>query len=255
MKTIIPILGLCLAASLYAAEPFAKPDACCAEKPAAKAACCAAEHREKAVCCCEGKSAAEKEACPVRRSLGEGCCAEKPAAKDACCAPMETATYSKESLYQLDAAFTDDSGRPATLGELRGRPVVLAMFFASCNYACPLTVTNMQAIRDRLPAGVRSRAAFVLVSFDVARDTPGVLNQFRAQRALDAGWMLLHGDDGAVRELAALLGVKYKQEASGMFSHSNIVTVLNPAGEIAYQRIGLNGGLDETVAALTVSVK
>lgn len=185
----------------------------------------------------------------------EACCAEKPAAKDECCAAMDAAAFSKESLYQLDAAFTDDSGRPATLGELRGRPVVLAMFFASCNYACPLTVTNMQAIRDKLPAGVRERTAFVLVSFDVVRDTPAVLNQYRAQRTLDAGWTLLHGDDSAVRELAALLGVKYKQEASGMFSHSNIVTVLNPEGEIAYQRIGLNGGLDESVAAVTASVK
>jgi protein SCO1/2 len=190
------------------------------------------------------------------------CCSDKPAAaaKDACCEEIENPkskiqNFSAGSLYQLDAAFTDDNGRPVTLGELRGRPVVLAMFFASCNYACPLTVTNMQAIRDQLPAGVRERTAFVLVSFDIARDTPAVLSQYRAQRTLDGSWTLLHGDDGAVRELAALLGVKYKQEASGMFSHSNIVTVLNPEGEIAYQRIGLNGGLDETVAAVTASAK
>lgn len=211
MKTIIPILGLFLAAGLFATEPATKPDACCAAKTAEKT--------------------------------------------DACCAAMDTTAFSKESLYQLEATFTDDSGRTVALGELRGRPVVLAMFFASCGYACPLTVTNMQAIRDRLPAGVREQAAFVLVSFDVARDTPAVLLKYRAQRALDAGWMLLHGDDGAVRELAALLGVKYKQEAGGMFSHSNIVTVLNPAGEIAHQRIGLTGGLDETAAALTASAK
>lgn len=185
------------------------------------------------------------------------CCEVKPTvkAKDVCCAPMAAAAFSKASLYQLEATFTDDSGRTVALGELRGRPVVLAMFFASCGYACPLTVTNMQAIRDRLPAGVRERAAFVLVSFDTVRDTPAALLKYRAQRALDAGWMLLQGDDDAVRELAALLGVKYKQEASGMFSHSNIMTVLNPAGEIAYQRIGLNDGLDETAAAVIASAQ
>jgi len=241
MKTRITTLFLSLIAALPAAEP---------------AACCAAETKAKAACCCEGKTEAEKAACCGAKAGGpDGCCAEKPAAKDDCCAAMDAAAFSKESLYQLDAAFTDDHGRPVTLGELRGRPVVLAMFFASCNYACPLTVTNMQAIRDQLPAGVRERTAFVLVSFDVARDTPAVLGQYRAQRGLDAGWTLLHGDDGAVRELAALLGVKYKQEASGMFSHSNIVTVLNPEGEIAYQRIGLNAGLAETVAAVTASAK
>ena len=237
-----------------------KPAACCAadekRKPAAQPdACCAAETKAKATCCCESRTEAEKASCCGAKAGGkDACCAAKPAVKkDDCCAPMEAATFSKASLYQLEAAFTDDGGRPVTLGELRGRPVVLSMFFASCNYACPLTVTNMQAIREQLPAAVRERAAFVLISFDVARDLPAVLGQYRTQRGLDAGWTLLHGDDNAVRELAALLGVKYKQEASGMFSHSNIVTVLNPEGEIAYQRIGLNGGIDETAAAITAS--
>jgi protein SCO1/2 len=176
-------------------------------------------------------------------------CAEAaPAAKPG-------AAFSKESIYQLDARFTDDSGRAFTLGELRGRPVVLDMFFASCGYACPLLVTDMQAIRAQLPAGVRERTAFVLVSFDGARDTPAALAQYRAQRSLDGQWTLLHGSDDAVRELAALLGVKYKQEADGMFSHSNVLTMLNPQGEIVHQRIGLKGGLDEAAAALAATLR
>jgi protein SCO1/2 len=124
------------------------------------------------------------------------------------------------------------------------------MFFASCGYACPLTVTDMQAIREKLPAAIRDRAAFVLVSFDVARDTPEALARYRAQRALDASWILLRGTDDSVRELAALLGVKFKQEADGAFSHSNLVTILNAQGEITHQRLGLKGGLDEAAAAL-----
>lgn len=128
------------------------------------------------------------------------------------------------------------------------------MFFASCGYACPLLVTDMQAIRAQLPAAVRDRAAFVLVSFDVERDTPAALRLYREQRGLDDGWTLLHGDADAVRELAALLGVKYKQEADGMFSHSNLVTVLNPEGEIVHQRSGLRGGLPEAARALAATV-
>jgi len=187
----------------------------------------------------------------------------KPAAAPACphCeeamapAAKAGAAFSKESIYQLDARFTDDSGRAFTLGELRGRPVVLNMFFASCGYACPLQVTDMQALRAQLPAGVRERTSFVLVSFDVARDTPAALAQYRAQRSLDGQWTLLHGSDDAVRELAALLGVKYKQDADGMFSHSNVLTMLNPQGEIIHQRIGLKGGLAEAAAALAAAVK
>ena len=184
------------------------------------------------------------------------CCAfaAEPAKKaDPCCEALANAPFTKNSIYQAEVAFTDDAGRVFKLGELRGRPVVLTMFFASCGYACPLTVTDMQAIRAKLPTALRERAAFVLVSFDRARDTPAALAHFRAQRGLDAQWSLLHGDEDSVRELAALLGVKYKQEADGAFSHSNLVTILNPAGEIVHQRIGLSGGLDEAAAALQLA--
>jgi protein SCO1/2 len=183
------------------------------------------------------------------------CAASEPAPPArACCAAEKTlpapAAYTRDSLYQLEATFTDDTGRIFNLGELRGRPVALDLFFTSCGYACPLTVTDMLAIQERLPAAQRAQTVFVLVSFDIARDTIEVLAKYRAQRALDGQWILLRGTDDSVRELAALLGVKYKQEADGSFAHSNIVTILNTEGEIVHQRLGLQGGLDEAVTAL-----
>jgi len=203
-----------------------------------------ARGQEKACC-----AAAEKPAVPK-----DSCCAEKPVAKKeaACCKPETPVSggFSKESLYQLEVTFTDDTGKTVALGDLRGRPVVLNMFFASCGYACPLTVTDMLAIQERLPAAQRAQTVFVLVSFDIARDTTEVLAKYRTQRALDGQWVLLRGTDDSVRELAALLGVKYKQEADGMFSHSNLVTILNREGEIVHQRQGLKGGLEEIAAAL-----
>ncbi len=185
----------------------------------------------------------------------DDCCKEKTAPKKAACCEVlpAAAPFSAGSIYQADGAFTDDAGQTVRLGALRGRPVVLTMFFASCGYACPLLVTDMEAIRAKLPAEVRDRAAFVLVSFDVARDTPAALAAYRRSRGLDGAWTLLHGDDDAVRELAALLGVKYKREADGNFSHSNLITILNAEGEIVHQRAGLKGGLDEAAAALVAA--
>lgn len=177
---------------------------------------------------------------------------EEPAA----CCQMETGSdpFSDLSLFQLDATFTNDSGRAFTLGELRGRPVVLTMFFASCGYACPMLVSDMTQIREKIPANIRDQVVFVLVSFDVKRDTPAALHTYRTERGLDDQWVLLHGDDNAVSELAALLGVKYKLESTGMFSHSNLITVLNSEGEIVHQRGGLKGGLDETAQAVASAV-
>lgn len=249
---VLTVLFLASAGLALAADNAAPaPGACCAEKPAVKKDSCCAETpaagtaKACACPCCQGKSATQPAAC----------CAAKPAAQAeaACCKPEAPAAagFTKESLYQLDVTFTDDTGKTVALGDLRGRPVVLDMFFASCGYACPLTVTDMLAIQDRLPAEQRAQAVFVLVSFDIARDTTEVLAKYRTQRGLDGRWVLLRGTDDSVRELAALLGVKYKQEADGMFAHSNIVTILNRDGEIVHQRMGLKGGLDEAVAALT----
>ena len=180
----------------------------------------------------------------------------KSAAKaDACCVEETSAaailSLTSRSLYQLDAKWTDDAGRSVQLAALRGKPVVLAMFFASCEYACPIIVSEMKRLRDTLPAAVREQTQFVLVSFDTVRDTPAALKAYRERMALDAGvWTLLRGEPADVQELAMLLGVKYKQDARGQFSHSNLITILNPEGEIAYQRSGLQG--DVTAAAKAV---
>ena len=203
--------------------------------------------------------AAEKPiASAVSPTDASSCCEKSAMAKktDACCQQeIAAAPFGKESVYQLDGRFTDDSGRPFVLGSLRGRPVVLDMFFASCGYACPLTVTDMLSLQQRLPAELRDTTAFVLVSFDVARDTPEALAKYRAQRQLGDNWILLHGGDDSVRELAALLGVQYRATADGAFSHSNQIAILNREGEIVHERKGLQGGLDEAALALVRSGK
>jgi len=172
-------------------------------------------------------------------------CAETPAAA--------ASALSNRSIYQVDATWTTDAGRPFRLAELRGRPVVLAMFFTSCGYACPRIVADMARIQQTLPAAVRARARFVLVSFDDVRDTAPVLRDYRAQHGLNADWVLLRGAPGDIRELAAVLGVKYKRDAAGMFQHSNLITVLNAEGEIVHQRAGLEGGLAEAGQAVVAA--
>src|SRR5581483_3423655 len=126
---------------------------------------------------------------------------------------------------------------------------------SSCTYACPLLVSDMQRLRQTLPAELRDRAQFVLVSFDVARDTPAVLKSYREQHGLDANWTLLRGDTAAVQELAMLLGVKFKADAQGNFSHSNVLTILNPEGEIAHQRAGLMGDVSEAAKAVALAAR
>lgn len=188
--------------------------------------------------------------------------AESPKPAKPCCAACAAekavtleAPLTGRSIYQVDATWTNDAGEKVTLASLRGRPVVLAMFFANCEYACPVLVSDMRRLRDTLPADVRARAQFVLVSFDSARDTPAALKAYRERASLDSGWTLLHGDADSVQELAMVLGVKFKEDARGQFSHSNLITVLNDGGEIAYQRAGLMGDVSEAAKAVVVAAK
>ena len=178
-------------------------------------------------------------------------------AADCGCAASRAATdaaYSDHSIYQLDATWTTDAGQPFTLGELRGRPVVLAMFFTSCGYACPRIVDAMTQIQQTLPVAVRDQARFVLVSFDDERDTIAALHDYRTVHELGAqSWILLRGAPGDIRELAAVLGMSYKKNALGQFGHSNLITILNREGEIVHQRAGLEGGLAEAARAVVAS--
>ena len=172
--------------------------------------------------------------------------------KPPCCREIEaTAPLTDQSLYQLESKWTSDVGREVKLGVLRGRPQIVAMFFTSCQYACPIIVENMKAIEQALPEALRGKVDFLLVSFDVARDTPAALKTYRAKEQLAlARWTLLRGKEDDVRELAALLGINYQRDAKGQFSHSNIITVLNAEGEVAFQQAGLNKDTKETVAAI-----
>lgn len=182
------------------------------------------------------------------------CCAEKAAATPACCVEQKPAApLTERSLYQLDAKWTNDAGATVQLAALRGKPVVLAMFFAQCEYACPVLVDDIQRMRAALPGAVDANVQFVLVSFDVERDTPPALKAYRERARLDASWTLLHGDTDAVQELAMLLGVKFKQDARGQFSHSNLFTILNAKGEVVHQHAGLKGDVSQAAKALALA--
>jgi len=183
-----------------------------------------------------------------------GCAAHSSneAAKPSCCAASEaSAPFTDKSLYQTESRWATDQGKHIKLGELVGRPQIVAMFFANCQFACPIIVNDMKRIEAALTPELRKRVGFTLVSFDAKRDTPAALAAYRLTHALPAdNWTLLHGEPDDVLELAALLGVKFKEDANGQFAHSNVITILNAQGEIVHQQIGLNQDIKETVRIL-----
>jgi protein SCO1/2 len=162
--------------------------------------------------------------------------------------PNKAARLSDKSIYQIETVFTNDIMRPVLLSALKGRCQIVTMFFSHCNFACPLLVHQMKEIEARLPESMIPNIGFMLVSFDTARDTPEALAAFRKQHDLPAArWMLLRAGYEDVLELSALLGVKFKKDAAGDFTHSNVITLLNAQGEIVFQQTSLKPEPDEFV--------
>jgi protein SCO1/2 len=158
---------------------------------------------------------------------------------------------SDASLYGLEATWTNQKGEVIHLGSLHGRPVVLSMVFTHCSYACPLIVRDMKRLGAHLSASQQDQIQYVLISLDPERDTPEVLQRFANGHALDEQqWTLLRGDAEQVRLLAALLGIRYREQADGQFAHTSLITLLNTEGEIVYQQKGL--GSDNATATQTL---
>ena len=63
-------------------------------------------------------------------------------------------------------------------------------------------------------------------------------------------WTFLQVTESGVREFANVLAVKYKQISPMDFSHSNIISVFNPKGELIHQQEGLGVDNKETVEAI-----
>jgi protein SCO1/2 len=142
--------------------------------------------------------------------------------------------------------------QPLRFGDLRGKARVLVMLYTSCEYACPILFSVVQNIEKALPPEVLSKVGFVVVTFDPERDSPAALRAYSAKMHLDPQrWTLLHGQPDDVLELAVLLGVKYTKDQQGGFAHSNVITVLNTAGEIVYRHLGLYHPIADTLAAIT----
>jgi protein SCO1/2 len=156
------------------------------------------------------------------------------------------------SIYNLTSSWTDQDGKRVMLDSLRGQPVVAAMAYTSCPDICPMIVADMIAIEDRAKEVSLKGIRFAFFSLDPAIDTPERLTAYAKDHGLDpAHWTLYRGDDKAVRELAAALGVRYRRDASGGFDHSAIITILDADGTIVAQQPDAQANTEEMVKKLT----
>ena len=136
-----------------------------------------------------------------------------------------------DSIYQLDARMTDQSGRATSFAARRGRVQLVSMFYTACRYICPLIIDSGLAVEKKLSPAEKARLGITLISMDPRRDTPAALLQVATRRRLDlTRWALLRPQAGDVRAIAGVLGIRYRELADGEFNHSSAMVLLDAEG-------------------------
>lgn len=88
-------------------------------------------------------------------------------------------TYLDPPLPLPDGVFTDTTGRPFALARDARWPVTLVFFgYTNCPDVCPTVVADVAAALRRMPARLRDRIGFVMITTDPERDTPKALRAY-----------------------------------------------------------------------------
>ncbi len=138
-----------------------------------------------------------------------------------------------DSIMQITDKFVSQEGKEFTLNSRRGHPQVVALFYSSCKYVCPLIIDSAKAIEKALTPAELAQLRVLFVSMDPKRDTPKALTALATSRKLDTTrWTLARTDESGVRTVAALLKVRYRALENGEFNHSSALTLLDRDGRI-----------------------
>lgn len=146
------------------------------------------------------------------------------------------------SIFNLTSEWKTEENETIKLEDLKGDVMVVTMIYTTCKAACPRLIADVRAIDE----GVNDKSIkFVFVSIDPETDTPEKMKQFAIDNEMDDNrWTFLQGTVDNVREFSNVLSVKYKKISPIDFSHSNIITVFDQNGNLAYQQEGL--GVENT---------
>ena len=158
----------------------------------------------------------------------------------------------KDSAYQLPVTLIDQHGKSWDWRSKRGSPQLVAMFYTSCQYVCPLIVDSGKAVEHALAPAERAKLGILLISMDPKRDTPAALMSVASKRKLDgARWSLASPPPDGVRSVAGVLGVRYRQLADGEFNHTSALVLLDREGRVVARTEKIGSQVDpEFLAAV-----
>jgi len=147
----------------------------------------------------------------------------------------------------LDLAFTDETGRPVTLGQYFGkRPVILALVYYECPMLCTQVLNGLVTALGVMNFEVGREFDVVAVSFN-PKEGPGLASQKKAayverygRPQSAAGWHFLTGSQPSIDALTRAVGFRYAyDEKIGQYAHGAGIELLTPQGVLAKYFYGI----------------
>lgn len=166
-----------------------------------------------------------------------------------------TAPLPSNSIFNLSSSWKNQNGESLQLKDLQNKTLVVVMIYTSCKSACPILVSKMKNIESKISRKDIDNTSLVLISIDPKTDTPTRLKEFARNNAMDAPqWIFLTSSEEATQEFANVLSMKYKKISPIEFSHSNIISVFGPDGQLVSQEEG-NIDVEKVASTVTKTVK
>ena len=166
------------------------------------------------------------------------------------------ASINEYSVYQSDAQWTNQRNEIVQLRYFIGKPTVVTMFYGNCLQVCPILIRDANRIYEAVDESLRDQVQVLAITFDPENDTPEALRDYANRYELNhPQWHFLTGSPAPIRELAMLLGVQYRKDSYGHYSHSNQVFVLDDEGVIVHTLEGLNQPVEEAAAWIEEHLK
>ncbi len=155
-----------------------------------------------------------------------------------------------DSIFNLSSQWKNQYGDSLYLKDLQGKTLVVVMIYTSCKTACPILVSKMKSIESKIAKKDKRDVSLVLVSIDPETDTPARLHEFaKTNQMSDPQWVFLTSNESSTQEFANVLSMKYKKISPIDFSHSNIISVFSPDGQLVSQE---EGAIDVDKVVLTL---
>jgi protein SCO1 len=170
--------------------------------------------------------------------------------------PPPIEQISGDSLYQLPVQLTAADGASVRLSSLRGKPLVVTMFYSRCTSVCPMLTHELQRFMSHLSARERAQVQILMVSFDSAGDSPATLTAFKSEHQItEDNWLIAKASARDVRSLAAALGIQYRELPDHSFNHSAVISVADRGGTVRARTSDLSDADGTFIAAVRLQAR